>query len=150
MSVDFSDIVVTTVKSQEQSKEVVEKLFSVARPEAVYGQPITAGDYTVITASEVSVGMGFGYGAGGGTAPDEGEAGDPGEIEGQAGEASGFGGGGGGGGFSMGRPVAVISIGPAGVRVEPVRDVTKIGLALLTTAGAMLMMLSGMRRASRL
>jgi uncharacterized spore protein YtfJ len=144
MSEKLDDIFVTAVKTQEQSKEVVERLFDVARPEAVYSPPVTAGDYTVITASEVSVGMGFGYGIGGGTAPDEDEP------MTQAGEMGGVGGGGGGGGFSMGRPVAVISISSVGVRVEPVRDVTKIGLALLTTAGAMLMMLSRMRRASRL
>ena len=150
MSKRLDDIAVMAVKTQEQSKEVVEKLFDVAQPEAVYSQPVTAGDYTVITASEVSVGMGFGYGIGGGTASEEGETPSTDELEAEAGEASGFGGGGGGGGFSMGRPVAVISVGPGGVHVEPVRDVTKIGLALLTTAGAMLMMLSRMRRASQL
>lgn len=149
MDEKFDDIVVTAVKTQEQSKEVMEKLFDVAQPKAVYSEPVTAGDYTVITASEVSVGMGFGYGIGGGTAAEEGEATSADESEGQGGEASGVGGGGGGGGFSMGRPVAVISIGPSGVRVEPVRDVTKIGLAFLTTAGAMLIMLGRMRRASR-
>ena len=154
MSERFDDIAVTAVKTQEQSKEVVEKLFDVAQPEAVFSEPVTAGDYTIITASEVSVGMGFGYGIGGGTASeeasDEGEAPGADEVEAEGGEASGFGGGGGGGGFSMGRPVAVISVGPEGVYVEPVRDVTKIGLALLTTAGAMLIMLGRMRKASRL
>jgi uncharacterized spore protein YtfJ len=154
MSERFDDIAVTAVKTQEQSKEVVEKLFDVAQPEAVFSEPVTAGDYTIITASEVSVGMGFGYGIGGGTASeeasDEGEAPSADEVEAEGGEASGFGGGGGGGGFSMGRPVAVISVGPGGVHVEPVRDVTKIGMALLTTAGAMLIMLGRMRKASRL
>ncbi len=150
MSERFDDIAVTAVKTQEQSKEVVEKLFDVAQPEAVYSEPVTAGDYTVITASEVSVGMGFGYGVGAGTASEEGETPGADEVEAEGGEASGFGGGGGGGGFSMGRPVAVISVGPGGVRVEPVRDVTKIGLALLTTAGAMLIMLGRMRKASQL
>jgi uncharacterized spore protein YtfJ len=150
MSETFDDIAVTAVKTQEQSKEVVEKLFDVAQPEAVFSEPVTAGDYTVITASEVSVGMGFGYGIGGGTASEEGETPSTDELEAEGGEASGFGGGGGGGGFSMGRPVAVISVGPGGVHVEPVRDVTKIGLALLTTAGAMLIMLGRMRKASRL
>jgi uncharacterized spore protein YtfJ len=129
MSEGFENMVVTAVKSQQQGQELMEKLIAVAQPGAVYGEPITSGDYTIITASEVSVSMGFGYGMGG----------------------RGFGGGsgGGGGGFSMGRPVAVISIGPDGVRVEPVRDVTKIALAFLTAAGSMLMMMSRMRRASR-
>jgi uncharacterized spore protein YtfJ len=150
MDEEFNDIVASTVKTQEQSREVVEKLFAVAQPGAVYSEPVTAGDYTVITATEVSVAMGFGFGIGGGTAPEEGGTTGLEEAGGQEREASGMGGGGGGGGISMGRPVAVISIGPGGVRVEPVRDVTKIGLALLTTAGAMLMMLSRMRRASQL
>ena len=154
MSERFDDIAVTAVKTQEQSKELMEKLFEVAQPEAVFSEPVTAGDYTVITASEVSVGIGIGFGVGGGTAAEEaseeGEAPGADEVEAEGGEASGFGGGGGGGGISMGRPVAVISVGPEGVHVEPVRDVTKIGLALLTTAGAMLIMLGKMRKASRL
>ncbi|MBN1630162.1 MAG: hypothetical protein JW990_10390, partial [Thermoleophilia bacterium] len=48
----------------------------------------------------------------------------------------GGGGGGGGGGGSIGRPVATIIIGPDGVSVKPVFDVTKIGLAALTAFGA--------------
>jgi uncharacterized spore protein YtfJ len=154
MKEGFDDIAATAVKTQEQSIEAMEKLFEVAQPGAVYSEPVTAGEYTLITASEVSVGMGIGFGVGGGTASEEtseeAEAPGAGEAEAETEEASGFGGGGGGGGFSMGRPVAVISVGPGGVRVEPVRDVTKIGLALLTTAGAMMIMLGKMRRASRL
>ena len=149
MSEEFDDIVAMTVKTQEQSKEAVEKLFAVAQPEAVYSKPVTAGDYTVITASEASVAMGFGLGIGGGTTPEGGETADAVEPESQGVGASGVGGGGGGGGFSLGRPVAVISVGPDGVVVEPVKDITKIGLALLTTAGAMLLMFGKMRRASR-
>jgi uncharacterized spore protein YtfJ len=153
MSEGFENMVVTAVKSQQQGQELMEKLIAVAQPGAVYGEPITSGDYTLITASEVSVSMGFGYGIGGGAAPEaaEGEAASPEEPESQGEGARGFGGGsgGGGGGFSMGRPVAVISIGPDGVRVEPVRDVTKIALAFLTAAGSMLLMMSRMRRANR-
>jgi uncharacterized spore protein YtfJ len=69
-------------------------------------------------------------------------------VEGEEDEGTGFGGGGAGGGVSMGRPVATINIGPNGVQVQPVVDVTKIGLAFFTTIGAMLMMLGRMRRAS--
>jgi uncharacterized spore protein YtfJ len=144
MGEQFEDIVVTTAKTQEQGNELMEKLIGVAQPGAVYSQPITSGDYTIITASEVSVGMGFGYGMSGGTAS---EAAESPHESGE--EASGFGGGGGGGGFSAGRPVAVISVGPRGVYVEPVRDVTKVLVALLTVAGSMLMMLGRMRRMSR-
>lgn len=147
----FDDIVLTAVKNQEQGTELMEKLIAVAQPGAVYSEPIASGDYTIITASEVSVGMGFGYGMGGGTMPGpaKGETSTPDEPESREEEGGGFGGGGGGGGFSMGRPVAVISIGPAGVQVQPVRDVTKIALAFLTAAGSMLFMLSRMRQMSR-
>lgn len=144
MSNESDRVLASAVKSQEQSAEVMEKLFAVAQPGAVYSEPVTSGEFTVITASEVTVAAGFGYGIGSGTSsePAEGEA-----ATGE--EARGLGGGGGGGGVSAGRPVATISIGPAGVRVDPVVDVTKIGLAFFTTLGAMLMMLGRMRRLSR-
>jgi uncharacterized spore protein YtfJ len=149
MSEEFNEVMVTAVKNQEQAAELVEKLFAVAQPGAVYSEPVTAEGYTVITASEVSVGMGFGYGIGGGS----GEArrrkmGREDEPQDEGSEA-GVGGGGGGGGASMGRPVAAITISPEGVQVEPVVDVTKIGLAFFTTIGSMFFMLSKMRKASR-
>ncbi len=49
----------------------------------------------------------------------------------------------------MSRPVAVISIGPNGVHVEPVVDPTKIALAFFTMLGGILIAWSGMRKASR-
>jgi uncharacterized spore protein YtfJ len=139
MSEGFGGIVASTIKSQEEAIGLVEKLFSVAQPAAVYGEPIAVGQHIVITASEVHVGMGYGFGAGG--VPE----GDNMKDE----HESGFGGGGGGGGASGGRPVAAIDIGPEGVRVEPIIDVTKIALAFLTTLGAMFMMLNRMRAAGR-
>jgi uncharacterized spore protein YtfJ len=147
MSDEFDKIVATAEKNQEQAAELVEKLFAVAQPGSVYGEPLTVGEHTVITASEVSVGMGFGYGMGGGLGRggpkrrmNESEP----EVEG---EGTGLGGGGGGGGGSMARPVAVISVGPEGVQVEPVVDPTKIALAFFTTLGSMFFMLSKMRGA---
>ena len=53
------------------------------------------------------------------------------------------------GGVAVGRPVAAISVGPNGVRVEPVVDATKIALAFFTMLGSMLIMLGRMRRAGR-
>lgn len=150
MSENLDQVVITAVKSQEQAAEVMEKLFGVAQPGAVFGEPVVSGEYTVITASEVRVGMGFGYGSGGGTGtvPAEGET--PGEDDAQAeSPGAGYGGGGGGCGVSGGRPVAVISIGPMGVRVEPVVDVTKLGLAFITAIGSMLVMRNRMRRFAR-
>ena len=148
MEGQFDQVVLTAVKSQEQAMEVMDKLFAVAQPGAVFGKPVESGEYTVITAAEVKVGMGFGYGSGGGTGPAaEEETASEGEGEGAGAAAgTGYGGGGGGGGASGGRPVAVISIGPMGVRVEPVVDVTKLGLAFITALGSMLVMRNRMRR----
>lgn len=149
MSKEFNNIVATAVKSQEQAAELVEKLFAVAQPGAVYSEPVTVGEHTVITASEVKVGMGFGFGLGGGTGAEPGEGETESEDEPQdEGAGTGYGGGGGGGGVSGGRPVAVITIGSEGVQVEPVVDATKIALAFFTTLGSMFFMLSKMRKAS--
>jgi uncharacterized spore protein YtfJ len=160
---DFLDkIGLSIIKTQEQSLDLLDKLIATARPNAVFGHPVTGGDYTVISASEVSCGLGLGFGGGG--APDDEPADDKIALEGELPDGlearldgtpngtssrptmSGYGSGGGGGGFSAARPVAAISIGPDGVHVEPVVDVTKIGLALFTTLGAMALMLSKMRK----
>ena len=114
MSEQTNNLGLFSVKNHEQAMDVLKRLFAVAEPGAVYSAPVTVGDQTVITASEVSIGMGLGFGSGSGSSQ----------------EGAGGGGGGGGGGGSMGRPVAVIAIGPQGVRVEPVVDPTKIALAL--------------------
>lgn len=105
-------------------EKAVEGIYSAAQANAVFAEPVVAGPYTVITASEVAAGGGFGFGQGMG----------PGVS---SGEAAPGGGGGGGGGGSMGRPVAVITIGPDGVTVKPILDVTKIALAGATTWAAM-------------
>jgi len=154
---DFLDkIGLSIIKTQEQGLDLLEKLIATARPNAVFGHPVTGGDYTVINVAEVSCGMGLGFGGGGGdngAAPSEPVAGEI-TIEGatpenKASAANGYGVGSGGGGFSTARPVAAISIGPDGVHVEPVVDVTKIGLAFFTTLGAMAMMWSKMRQANK-
>jgi uncharacterized spore protein YtfJ len=144
MSSTLDNMVQSVDKYQEQGQEWMEKLLAAAQPGAVFGEPVTSGGYTIITASEISAGGGFGYGIGGGVSPAT-----LGETPGEKQEDSGGGGGIGGGGGSSGRPVAAIIIGPEGVRVEPVVDVTKIALAVFTTAGAMWMMLGRMRRMSR-
>ncbi len=145
MSENFDKVLVTSETYQKKSAEVIEKLFEVAEPAKTFSKPIKSGDYTIITASEAYVAMGVGFGAGIGTETAnenaEEQAPSTSEVDG--------GGGGGGGGVAIGRPVAAISIGPDGVRVEPVMDVTKIALAFFTMLGAMLMMLGKMRRASR-
>jgi uncharacterized spore protein YtfJ len=142
-----NEIMVTAVRTPAEGMALLEKLTQVAQPEVVYSRPIQEGNYTVITASEVAMGYGFGFGGGGGWAPSQ-EAESP-ETTGGAREAAGAGGGGGGGGSSMARPVAVIAIGPDGVKVEPVVDVTKVVLAFFTAFGGMFLMFSRMWRFSR-
>ncbi len=144
MNGEFNNIIAEAEKSQERSFELMEKLLAVAQPGSVYSQPVQSGSYTVITASELMAGIGFGYGVGGGSAPSPAKPGSEEESSSPAG--SGIGGGGGGGGGSSGRPVAVVTIGPEGVQVKPVVDVTKLGLAAFTTFGAMLLAFGRMRR----
>ena len=123
-----------TLKSQEATLAVLDQLFDVYTPGTVFSSPTAKGDYTVITAAEVNVGLGVGFGAGGG-----------GDDQG----TEGSGGGGGGGGASAGRPVAAIIIGPQGVEVQPIVDVTKLGIAFFTTLGAILMVWRAMQRRTR-
>jgi Sporulation protein YtfJ (Spore_YtfJ) len=85
----------------------------------VFGEAVVHGDTTIIPAAEVAAAFGMGVGSGRG--------GDP--------SGDGGGGGGGGGGTTFARPVAVIVATPAGVRVEPVFDWSKLGLAAFTAAG---------------
>jgi uncharacterized spore protein YtfJ len=83
--------------------------------ERVFREPVHAGDRVVITAAAIDVAGGMGFGNGG--------------------DNLGNGGGGGGlGGRSEGRPVAAIEIGPDGVAVRPIVDLTRIGMTLLLGA----------------
>lgn len=129
------------IPDQKAANELMGRLFDASQPSAVYGEPVTQGEYTVITASEVSVGLGYGYGGGGGSGSPEVP-----EEDAEEETAMGFGVGGGGGGGAAARPVAVIEIGPHGVRVEPVVDPTKIVLAALTAFGSMFLTLNRMRK----
>jgi uncharacterized spore protein YtfJ len=132
-----------TGRAHERAATVLAELISVASADKVYSQPVVAGDRTIITAAEIHTGMGFGYGLSTGvTVPSrwrkrERSDGGPG------------GGGGGGGGQALGRPVAVVTIDPEGVTVQPVLDRTKIVVTALTSLGAIGLMLIKMRRASR-
>jgi uncharacterized spore protein YtfJ len=142
MSTTLDKVAVSPEVGEEQGLKALERLFAAAQPGAVYSEPVTAGNYTVITAGEVSVGGGFGFGRGFGPAP---------ATEGKApqGEALAGGGGAGGGGGSRGRPVAVISIGPDGVTVKPVVDVTKVILSGLAVPRIAMGIARGLRRSRR-
>ena len=146
---------VSILKNQENSQQILEKFVETARPSSVFAPPLTAGDYTIITASEVYAGMGVGFGGGGGSGPAASEEpiGDqlsaeqpPADEELSPGSGVGYGGG---GGVTLGRPVAAITIGPDGVDVEPIVDVTKIAIAFFTTVGAMAIMFSRMAKMSQ-
>lgn len=118
--------------------ETIETLLDTTGVEKVYGSPVRRGDYTIIPTAEVVAGIGFGVGFGSGEAP--GGDGDEGQAQ------TGGGGGGGGGGRTLSRPVAVVIVGPEGVRVEPVIDATKVALAALTAFGFMFTTMKRMRR----
>jgi uncharacterized spore protein YtfJ len=132
----------TTGQAHERAAKVLAELISVASADKVYSKPVVAGDRTIITAAEIHTGMGFGYGLATGVTVPSGkrrhEQGDGGPR-----------GGGGGGGQAVGRPVAVVTIDPEGVTVQPVLDRTKIVLTALTALGAIGLMLIRMRHASR-
>ncbi|MDX1436916.1 MAG: spore germination protein GerW family protein [Anaerolineales bacterium] len=118
-----------------QSMETtMSEFFEIGDVVKVYGEPVENGGVTVIPAGEVISAMGFGLGAGSGSGGSEEDGG------------SGTGAGGGGGGWTQSRPVAIVVASPSGVRVEPVIDVTKIGLAALTAAGFMMATLMRMTR----
>lgn len=128
----------------------IDKVLATASVNAVYGKPVRQGDTLIIPAAEVLSVTGFGMGEGSGTSPAK-----PNETPTEESSAapqeepkmsSGSGSGGGGGGKTFARPVAVIIVSPEGVEVRPVLDMTKIGLAALTTFGFMLATLARIRR----
>lgn len=82
----------------------------IANVESAFGPSRVVGDHTLIPVAEVVGGMGSGMGTG----------------RDQTGA-------GGGGGVTV-RPIATVVVGPEGVTIKPVYDLTKIWLAALTTA----------------
>ncbi|MBD3318268.1 MAG: hypothetical protein GF344_20995 [Chitinivibrionales bacterium] len=126
--------------NSEKVMTILDEMVKAATPSRAFGEPVTAGDFTVIPAAEVTVSLGAGFGVGSGPAQ-------PSNHE-QSGEQC-SGSGGGGGGMSGARPVASIEIGPHGVAVKPIVDFTKLGLALVTALGSMLLLLGRMARMNR-
>ena len=141
MNDGLNEFMQKVASESERRSQTLDKLLSSADSSRVFSEPVTIGSYTVITASEVASGGGFGSGMGLGVPRrrhEEARREAVGVLEGAAaGTLEGAGGGGGGGGGSMGRPVAAIVVGPEGVEVRPLLDVTKISLAALTAFGAM-------------
>lgn len=112
-----------------------------AQPGTTYSAPVTAGAYTIITASEVRLGSGFGSGSRHDHRPTE-----LGEVDHHAPPHTA--GGMGGGGGSVGRSVAVIIIGPEGVLVKPIVDITRLLLRGMTILGILIVMLRRVLRSS--
>lgn len=124
----------------DRFQETMEEFLAAADVSVVYGEPIKHEDTMIIPTAEVLCGLGFGVGNGSGTSAEQ-------NLEKPS---QGSGSGGGGGGRILSRPVAVVIASPEGVRVEPVVDITKIGLAALTAVGFMVGMMfrmSSRRRA---
>jgi uncharacterized spore protein YtfJ len=140
MEQESSGLISLFRESEQRSLAVLEKLFSAAHHSAVYSDPVQQGEYTVITACEVMVGGGFGFGRGIGPAS---------EDQAATTTMTAGGGGSGGGGGSNARPVATIIIGPDGVQVKPVVDVTKLAITALTAWAAMASVQFGIQRARR-
>lgn len=130
-------------ENQSNSSALIDRVMVAALPGAVYSEAVSAADQTVITASEVFAGgaVGFGGGAGIGNIPHENGS----DEQTTSQQGTGAGGGSGSMGGSKGRPVAAIIINDQGVRIEPIVDVTKLGLAFFTTMAAILITLFKIR-----
>lgn len=124
--------------SIQRIQDTLETMLDSADVRRVFAEPVEKGDVSLIPAAEIVSVVGMGAGSGTGTTEDE-----------QSGRQVGRGGGGGGGGKAFSRPVAVIVASPQGVRVEPVIDVTKIGLTAITAAGFMLAVFLRLARPKR-
>jgi uncharacterized spore protein YtfJ len=85
-----------------------------------YGEPVVAGDRTVVPVSRVAVAGGYGFGRGGGSA-----------------EESSEGTGHGGGGWLEARPVGFVEIGPDGARYQAIPDPDQLGRTLKAAAAAL-------------
>jgi uncharacterized spore protein YtfJ len=141
MKEDFNKMIDTTAEFQEKSAEIIKSVTEIAKPEAVFGEPIAIGNHKIVTASEVSLGLGIGFGGGGGAEPVE----DDNNSDSENSIGMGVGGGGGGGGYS--RPVAVIKLSLEDVSVEPILDFTKIGLAFFAALGTLFVSIGLAKRA---
>ena len=67
MSDEMNRVMDSTDRTQERVIGLVERLTDVTRPGAVFGEPLSVGENTVVTAAEVFVAMGYGFGMGGGS-----------------------------------------------------------------------------------
>ncbi len=104
----------------EEIFEAIEDLRDKADANAVYGEPVTVGDKTIIPVADIKYGFGFGFGEGP-TEPDEHDDDDPASH------------GGGVMGGVAASPVAALEITADGVVVRSVEDEGKIAMAGIFT-----------------
>jgi hypothetical protein len=116
---NFSDVDESLDTASARFSQALDGFMGKMSPSSVFSEPQAVGDELVFMAAAFERAGGFGFGAGRGHDPTGGTGG---------------GSGGGAGGMSRGRPVAVIRVGPGGVEVRPVLDLTKIGVTVLLAA----------------
>jgi uncharacterized spore protein YtfJ len=114
---------------QDLIRNISDRLSTTSNVNAVFGEPKTVGNKTIIPVA--AIGVGFGAGGGEGKKAKEGE-----ENPSQ----EGAGGGGGGGGAA--KPLAVVEITEDSTKVIPVVDVTRIVVASLMFATAATLMIT--------
>lgn len=105
------------VDAESMASKALDGLTQTARVSAVFGEPRTIGDRTIIPVARVFSALGFGSGGAEGPTPE--------------GRRRPRAGGGGGGGSAVTTPTAVIEVSPEGVRVQPIVDVTQVALAAI-------------------
>jgi len=125
-----SDQVARRIGLLSGAEQVSRALERAASGEGAVGPTTTLGDQAVIPLLETYASGGFGGGAGGG-------------VEGDGG------GGGGGGGVGRSRTIAVAIVGPEGVKIRPVIDVTGLALPAAGAIAALLIRGAGRRRRRR-
>jgi uncharacterized spore protein YtfJ len=125
-----SDEVARRIGVLSGAEQVSRALERAASGEGAVGPTTTQGEHAVIPLLETLASGGFGGGAGGGP----------------AGEG---GGGGGGGGVGRSRVVAVAIVGPDGVKIRPVVDVTGLALPAAGAVATLLFRAAGRRRRRR-
>ncbi len=101
----------------------IEDMRESASVNAVFGQPVTVGERTVIPIASVTYAVGFGFGEG----QDQVDAKQAAPGEKQPGPGGGSGAG--GGGMVRARPLAVAEITPEGTRIEGIVNEQTISLA---------------------
>jgi uncharacterized spore protein YtfJ len=110
--------------------DMLAELREKASVNACFGEPVTAGDRTVIPVARVGYGFGMGLGSGSAAVAQREKEG----TEETAEDTSGASGGGGGGGAGA-RPLAIIEVTPDSTCVKHVVDEQKIALAGSLLAG---------------